>query len=68
MIVAAGRLLYPGALRDVAPSDRYEATVRPAMTTNLWYLKRCDLFERLTPEQAERLERRAVLHGSARER
>jgi CRP-like cAMP-binding protein len=27
----------------------------------LWYLKRCDLFERLTPEQAERLNRRALI-------
>ncbi len=43
------------------PLTGYEATVRPAMTTNLWYLKRCDLFERLTPEQAECLERRAVM-------
>ncbi|MCI0458207.1 MAG: Crp/Fnr family transcriptional regulator [Gemmataceae bacterium] len=31
------------------------------MQTKLWYLKRCDLFERLTPEQAERLDRRAFL-------
>jgi CRP-like cAMP-binding protein len=31
------------------------------MQTKLWYLKRCDLFERLTPEQAERLDRRASL-------
>jgi CRP-like cAMP-binding protein len=27
------------------------------MQSKLWYLKRCDLFERLTPEQAERLDR-----------
>jgi CRP-like cAMP-binding protein len=27
----------------------------------LWYLKRCGLFERLTPEQAERLNRRALM-------
>ncbi|MBI1914385.1 MAG: Crp/Fnr family transcriptional regulator [Planctomycetes bacterium] len=27
----------------------------------LWYLKRCDLFERLTPEQADRLNRRALV-------
>ncbi len=33
------------------------------MTTpsKVWYLKRCDLFERLTPEQAEQLERRASM-------
>jgi CRP/FNR family cyclic AMP-dependent transcriptional regulator len=31
------------------------------MQTKLWYLKRCDLFERLSPEQAERLDRRASL-------
>ena len=28
------------------------------MQSKLWYLKRCDLFERLTPEQAGRLDRR----------
>jgi CRP-like cAMP-binding protein len=32
-----------------------------AMDSKLWYLKQCDLFERLTPEQAARLERRALL-------
>lgn len=33
------------------------------MTTpsKVWYLKRCDLFERLTAEQAEQLERRASM-------
>jgi CRP/FNR family cyclic AMP-dependent transcriptional regulator len=31
------------------------------MQTKLWYLKRCDLFERLTPDQAGRLDRRAFL-------
>lgn len=30
------------------------------MTTKHWFLNRCDLFERLTPQQAEHLERRAV--------
>jgi len=31
------------------------------MQNKLWYLKRCDLFERLTPEQARRLDCRAFL-------
>jgi CRP-like cAMP-binding protein len=31
------------------------------MDGKLWYLKRCDLFERLTPAQAERLERHALM-------
>ena len=31
------------------------------METTLWYLKRCPLFEGLTPEQAERLDRYAVM-------
>ncbi|MCI0460661.1 MAG: Crp/Fnr family transcriptional regulator, partial [Gemmataceae bacterium] len=31
------------------------------MDRKLWYLKRCDLFERLTPEQAQRLDRCALL-------
>jgi CRP-like cAMP-binding protein len=31
------------------------------MDGKLWYLKRCNLFERLTPAQAERLERRALM-------
>ncbi|MHB1557003.1 MAG: Crp/Fnr family transcriptional regulator [Isosphaeraceae bacterium] len=34
---------------------------RPVMTNKIWYLKRCDLFERLQPEQAERLESRSVM-------
>ncbi|CAN5857640.1 Crp/Fnr family transcriptional regulator [soil metagenome] len=31
--------------------------------TKLWYLKRCELFEQLSPEQGEQLERRAALRG-----
>ncbi len=31
--------------------------------TKLWFLKRCELFEQLTPEQAEPLERRATMRG-----
>ncbi len=31
------------------------------MNRKLWYLKRCSLFERLTPEEARRLESRALL-------
>lgn len=40
-----------------------ESTERTPMTipSKVWYLKRCDLFERLTPEQAEQLERRASM-------
>ncbi len=34
--------------------------------TKLWYLKRCDLFERLTAEQAEQLERRASMRTFGR--
>src|SRR5262249_16708033 len=30
------------------------------MESKLWYLKRCDLFEGLTPEEAERLQRHAL--------
>jgi CRP/FNR family cyclic AMP-dependent transcriptional regulator len=36
------------------------------MERKLWYLKRCDLFERLTPEQAARLERRALMRSFPR--
>jgi CRP-like cAMP-binding protein len=32
-----------------------------ANPSKLWYLKRCDLFERLTAEQAEQIERRASM-------
>jgi CRP/FNR family cyclic AMP-dependent transcriptional regulator len=31
--------------------------------SKLWYIKRCDLFERLTPEQAARLERSAAMRS-----
>jgi len=31
------------------------------MTEKIWFLKRCDLFERLTPDEAAHLERRAVM-------
>ncbi len=31
--------------------------------SKLWYLKRCDLFERLTADQAEQLERRASMRA-----
>jgi CRP-like cAMP-binding protein len=31
------------------------------MDAKLWFLKRCDLFEHLTPEQAERLDRHALM-------
>ena len=33
----------------------------PAMSETIWFLKRCDLFERLTPAEKQRLERRAVV-------
>jgi len=36
------------------------------MDGKLWYLKRCDLFEGLTPAQAERLERRAQMRTFGR--
>jgi CRP/FNR family transcriptional regulator, cyclic AMP receptor protein len=36
-------------------------STQPAMTSNLWHLKQCNLFETLTPEEAERLERRAMM-------
>ena len=61
MIVAAGRPIYPGWPVVATPHDADESTSRPAMTNKLWYLKRCDLFERLTPEQDEQLEGRAVM-------
>lgn len=31
------------------------------MSEKTWFLKKCDLFERLTPQQADRLERHAVM-------
>jgi CRP-like cAMP-binding protein len=37
------------------------------MDGTLWYLKQCDLFERLTPEQAERLERQARMREFKRQ-
>jgi CRP/FNR family transcriptional regulator, cyclic AMP receptor protein len=61
MVVAAGRLIYPVRQIVAKPRDADESMSRPAMTNKLWYLKRCDLFERLTPEQAEHLEGRAVM-------
>jgi CRP-like cAMP-binding protein len=66
MVVAAGRLIYPGWQVVAKPRDADESTSCPAMTNKLWYLKRCDLFERLTPEQAERLESRAVMRRFAK--
>jgi CRP-like cAMP-binding protein len=36
------------------------------MEERIWYLKRCRLFERLTPEEAQRLEARAVLRSFLR--
>lgn len=35
--------------------------LKMANPSKLWYLKRCDLFERLTAEQAEQIERRASM-------
>jgi CRP-like cAMP-binding protein len=48
-----------------ATDDREAPTDRPAMSPppKLWFLKRCDLFEKLSPEQAEQLERRAVIRA-----
>src|SRR5215831_16184661 len=37
------------------------------MDGTLWYLKRCDLFEQLTPEQTERLERHARMRKFKRQ-
>src|SRR5262245_14188313 len=37
------------------------------MTRALWYLKRCDLFERLTPAQADRLDRHALVRAYPRQ-
>ncbi len=36
------------------------------MNDTIWFLKRCDLFERLSPEEARRLESRAVLRAFRR--
>ena len=33
------------------------------MTEKIWFLKRCDLFERLKPEESAHLERRAVMRA-----
>jgi len=37
------------------------------MESKLWYLKHCDLFEQLTPEQIERLERHAMVRSFKRQ-
>jgi CRP/FNR family cyclic AMP-dependent transcriptional regulator len=36
------------------------------MNETIWFLKRCDLFERLTPTEKQRLERGALLRGFKR--
>jgi CRP-like cAMP-binding protein len=36
------------------------------MSETIWYLKRCPLFERMTPAEARRLEARALMRGFAR--
>jgi CRP-like cAMP-binding protein len=37
------------------------ARIKAFMSDKIWFLKRCDLFERLKPAEAERLERRASM-------
>ena len=51
------------AVIDAERVEAYEAESLPDMPTpsKIWYLKRCDLFEKLTPEQSEGIERRAVM-------
>lgn len=45
---------------DLAVDAVHTTSQRPGlMDQKFWYLKRCDLFERLSPEQAARLETRA---------
>ncbi len=53
---------------DEGRVEAYEAESPPGMPTpaKIWYLKRCDLFEKLTPEQAEGIERRAVTRRFAK--
>lgn len=51
------------AVMDAERVEAYEAESLPEMPTpsKIWYLKRCDHFEKLTPEQLEGIERRAVM-------
>jgi CRP/FNR family transcriptional regulator, cyclic AMP receptor protein len=51
------------ALKGVACEEANDDESLPEMQTpsKIWYLKRCDLFEKLTPEQSERVERRASM-------
>ncbi len=66
MVVASGQLIYPGRLIVTKTCNADQSIRRAAMTNKVWYLKRCDLFERLTPEQAEHLEGRAVMRRFVR--
>ena len=61
MIVKAGHLPYPGSRTERRPLGEGEGKSRPVMASKLWFLKRCDLFETLTAEEAGRLELRAVM-------
>lgn len=46
---------------DVDETQELTDSAEMLPASKLWYLKRCNLFEKLTPDQAERLERRAVI-------
>ena len=44
----------------IGTASRQESRTRPAsMSEKIWFLKRCNLFGKLTPSQQHRLEQRA---------
>lgn len=53
-------------LNEAAEAHDVASRLEMPTPSKIWYLKRCDLFEKLTPEQAEGIERRAVLRQFAK--
>jgi CRP/FNR family cyclic AMP-dependent transcriptional regulator len=62
------RMVLPYSRRSlqIACTVREESSRTNRMSENLWYLKRCDLFERLIPEQIQRIESRCRIRKVAR--
>src|SRR5260370_38260537 len=73
MRVAAGSVARPARRAYIAGVEALARGVCPdcsgavvSMAEKIWFLKRCDLFERLTATESEHLERRAVMRAFKR--
>lgn len=57
---------YPGGSAPASARATADLGRPGAMSETIWFLKRCPLFERLSPPEAERLEARALARSFAR--